>query len=136
MFLEDVDGNQFLAKISPRLASAILNVLAAPNGDIDATPCGQVAFPLGYKVPKGIEVISLISMKHHGIKVGLNGVTIESGYAPYCDWDNGVKRICMMSYNLAPLNLKDHPSHPEFGMIESQGEKIYPKGLLKNNDRP
>jgi hypothetical protein len=72
-----------------------------------------VAFPEGYKVPKGCRIIAIKDI-YNNIKPGTKGITIETNIVPFCNFDDGTKTMSMFSEELAPENPADHPWHPEF----------------------
>lgn len=80
------------------------------------------AFPNNYEIPKGTKVVVVkehLNKDDYGYRpIGLKGVTTDAHTIPYCDWEDGKKDICMDGTELAPLNPKDHPEHPDFGKQE------------------
>lgn len=70
-------------------------------------------FPLDYVVPKGTRIV-VVQDAVGLIKPGTEGVAIESNLILYCDFDNDLKRVSMYNYELAPIDPRQHPEHPEF----------------------
>jgi hypothetical protein len=80
-----------------------------------------VAFPQGYRIPKGVRVIVVDENKY--VKVGSKGTTIDTCDIPNIAFDgeksNWAKNErsntpALLSERLAPENPADHPWHPEF----------------------
>jgi hypothetical protein len=68
-----------------------------------------VAFPKGYVVPKGIEVICLED-NHGKIAPMTKGVTLDESSVPDVLFENK-QEYCLHAHELAPLNPKDHPDY-------------------------
>jgi hypothetical protein len=75
------------------------------------------AFPEGYVIPKGTEVIVISENRDSDSesyrKPGLKGIATETDDWPHCDWEDGMKNIYMCSEELAPLNPQDHPDYKQ-----------------------
>jgi chromosome segregation ATPase len=68
-----------------------------------------VAFPKGYVVPKGIEVICLED-NHGKIAPMTKWVTLDESSVPDVLFENK-QEYCLHAHELAPLNPKDHPDY-------------------------
>lgn len=106
-------------------ASKFVEVAAEGKGEqveIDRPIESYKPFPKGYVIPKGIRVIK-VAENDNWVRQGSVGVSLESSYQPYINWENDDFNLSVdnkdnwaqYSYNLAPLDPRDHPEHPEFG---------------------
>lgn len=84
-------------------------------------------FPKRYKIPEGTNVIVLKDSLEN-VTPGKTGVTIESDDVPYCKFECETAIWCLHSYELAPLDQKDHPDYkfdePETNPEQSKLEQI------------
>lgn len=75
-------------------------------------------FPKGYVIPEGTRVIVVSESRaqdsEYYTKVGSIGEVLYADQTPMCSFDGIVGGRGMHGYELAPLDDRDHPEHPEF----------------------
>lgn len=105
-----------------RQAQEILNRVL-PKLKSEPKESELIAFPEGYVIKKGTEVVALAASV-----ANMHLIVTNSSNMPWCKLECREHAMTICSHYLAPLHPEDHPNHPQFKLSAGDYVKITEKG--------